>query len=102
MAQESGYSVIRLCGWRTVAPVAALVFAAMVLFQRIEDFALMKYFPIRERVRASLRFDFFNAFNRTQLQTPDTNSLDSTFGEITNLSSQISNRIGQATFRLEW
>jgi hypothetical protein len=69
---------------------------------RIEDFALMKYFPITEQVKATLRFDFFNAFNRTQLQGPDTNSLDSTFGEITNLSSQISNRIGQATFRLEW
>jgi hypothetical protein len=69
---------------------------------RIEDFALMKYFPIKERVRATLRFDFFNAFNRTQLQEPDYESLDSTFGEIINLSSQISNRIGQATFRLEW
>jgi hypothetical protein len=69
---------------------------------RIEDFALMKYFHIKERLTASLRFDYFNAFNRTQLQQPDNNSLDSTFGEITNLSSQISNRIGQATFRLEW
>jgi hypothetical protein len=69
---------------------------------RIENFALMKYFTIKERVRATLRFDFFNAFNRTQLQAPDTNSLDSTFGEIINLSSQISNRIGQATFRIEF
>jgi hypothetical protein len=69
---------------------------------RIEDFALMKYFHITERVTATLRFDFFNAFNRTQLQGPDTNSLDSTFGEIINLSSQISNRQGQATFRLDF
>lgn len=69
---------------------------------RIENFALMKYFHITERVQATLRFDYFNAFNRTQLQGPDTNSLDSTFGEITNLSSQISNRQGQATFRLEF
>ncbi len=30
------------------------------------------------------------------------NSLDSTFGQITNLSSQISNRQGQATFRVEF
>lgn len=69
---------------------------------RIEDFALMKHFAIKERLRATLRFDLFNAFNRTQLQAPDMNSLDSTFGEITNLSSQISNRIGQATLRLSW
>jgi hypothetical protein len=49
-----------------------------------------------------VRLDYFNAFNRTQLQPPDNNSLDSTFGQITNLSSQISNRQGQATFRVEF
>jgi hypothetical protein len=62
----------------------------------------MKSFPFTERLRATLRVDYFNAFNRTQLQPPDQNSLDSTFGQITNLSSQISNRQGQATFRLEF
>jgi len=46
--------------------------------------------------------DYFNAFNRTQLESADNNSLDSTFGQITNLSSQISNRQGQATFRVEF
>jgi hypothetical protein len=69
---------------------------------RIENFAAMKYFQVTERVKATLRVDYFNAFNRTQLQPPDTNSLDTTFGQITNLSSQISNRQGQATFRLEF
>ncbi len=69
---------------------------------RIENFDAIKTFAITERVRATLRLDYFNAFNRTQLQAPDTNSLDSTFGQITNLSSQISNRQGQATFRLEF
>jgi hypothetical protein len=69
---------------------------------RIENFSLMKSFPFTERLRATLRVDYFNAFNRTQLQPPDQNSLDSTFGQITNLSSQISNRQGQATFRLEF
>jgi hypothetical protein len=39
-----------------------------------------------------LRIDYFNAFNRTQLQAPDNNSLDSTFGWVTNTSSQIINR----------
>jgi hypothetical protein len=69
---------------------------------RIENFDAIKYFHFGEGITASLRVDYFNAFNRTQLQAPDTNSLDSTFGQITNLSSQISNRQGQATFRVEF
>ena len=69
---------------------------------RIENFDAIKYFHITEQVRASLRVDYFNAFNRTQLQAPDQNSLDSTFGQVNSLSSQISNRQGQATFRVEF
>ncbi len=69
---------------------------------RIENFDGIKYFHITERVRATLRVDYFNAFNRTQLQGPDNDSLDTTFGQITNLSSQISNRQGQATFRIDF
>jgi hypothetical protein len=69
---------------------------------RLENIGLSKYFFIREGVRGILKVDYFNAFNRTRLQAPDTNSLDTTFGQITNLSSQISNRQGQATFRIEF
>lgn len=69
---------------------------------RIENFNAIKSFSVAERVKLSLRVDYFNAFNRTQLQGPDMNSLDSTFGQITNLSSQISNRQGEATFRVEF
>jgi Carboxypeptidase regulatory-like domain/TonB dependent receptor len=69
---------------------------------RLENFDAIKTFPIEGRVRLSLRLDYFNAFNRTQLQAPDGNSVDSTFGQITNLSSQISNRQGEATFRIEF
>jgi hypothetical protein len=69
---------------------------------REESFDVIKSFKIGEHVQASLRMDYFNAFNRTQLQRPDNNSLDSTFGQITNLSSQISNRTGQGQFRLEF
>jgi hypothetical protein len=69
---------------------------------RIESFDAIKSFTIGEHVKASLRVDYFNAFNRTQLQKPVTNSLRSTFGTITNRSSQISNRQGQATFRIEF
>jgi hypothetical protein len=69
---------------------------------RIENFDAIKTFRIGERVRASVRVDYFNAFNRTQFQGPDNNSTDTTFGQITNLTSQISNRQGQATFRVEF
>jgi hypothetical protein len=69
---------------------------------RVENFDAIKSFHITEGIVASLRVDYFNAFNRTRLAQPDTNSLDSTFGQITNLSSQISNRQGQATFRVEF
>ena len=69
---------------------------------RLESFDAIKKFTIGEHVRASLRVDYFNAFNRTRLQSADNNYNDSTFGEITNLSSQISNRQGQATFRVEF
>jgi hypothetical protein len=69
---------------------------------RDENIAAMKYFNIGEHVKATLRIDYFNLFNRTRLQYPDTNSLDSTFGQITSLSSQLNNRQGQATFRLEF
>lgn len=69
---------------------------------RLENFDAIKSFHITEGIVASLRVDYFNAFNRTRLAQPDMNSLDSTFGQITNLSSQISNRQGQATFRVEF
>jgi hypothetical protein len=69
---------------------------------RIENFDAIKSFHITEGIVASLRVDYFNAFNRTRLEQPDNNSLDSTFGQITNLNSQISNRQGQATFRVDF
>lgn len=69
---------------------------------RIENFAGFKTFKLGERVQATLRVDYFNAFNRTQLNGPDTEVEDSTFGQIINLGSQISNRQGQASFRVEF
>ena len=69
---------------------------------RIENFSGSKTFQLGERVRASLRVDYFNAFNRTQLEPPDTEVEDSTFGMITNLASQISNRQGQVSLRVEF
>lgn len=70
----------------------------------MEDFDAMKTFHIGERVRAILRVDYFNAFNRTQFGSkapPVDNTIeDSTFGMVQGTSSNISNRQGQATFRV--
>ncbi len=69
---------------------------------RMEDFDAMKYFHITDKIMATLRVDYFNAFNRTQLTPPDNDIDDSTFGMVTSQSSQSSNRQGQATFRIEF
>jgi hypothetical protein len=69
---------------------------------RNENLNAMKHFTFGERVTATLRVDYFNAFNRTVLQAPDADANDSTFGEITNTSQSNANRHGQATFRLEF
>jgi hypothetical protein len=46
--------------------------------------------------------DYFNAFNRTRFQGPDNNRSDSNFGQVTQQGSQISNRQGQVSMRLEF
>jgi hypothetical protein len=69
---------------------------------RMENLDAIKHFKIGENVRASLRVDYFNAFNRTRFQDPDSNISDSTFGTVTGEGSQINNRQGQATFRVEF
>ncbi|MGA2166741.1 MAG: TonB-dependent receptor [Terracidiphilus sp.] len=70
----------------------------------MENFDAMKTFHIGERVKATLRVDYFNAFNRTQFGSkapPVDNTIeDSTFGMVQGTSSNISNRQGQATLRI--
>ena len=68
----------------------------------LENLDAIKNFYIGERVKAILRVDYFNAFNRTQFNGPDNNASDSTFGQVTNQGSNISNRQGQVTFRVEF
>ncbi|MGO8720588.1 MAG: hypothetical protein ACLQMO_15445 [Acidobacteriaceae bacterium] len=65
-----------------------------------ENLDAMKSFHITDRVNATLRVDYFNAFNRTNLQAPDNDIDDSTFGMVTSESS--GNRQGQATFRVDF
>ena len=69
---------------------------------RMEDLDLIKRFSIAEKVKLMVRIDYFNAFNRTIPNGPDTNISDSTFGEVTSEGSGIINRQGQVTFRVEF
>jgi hypothetical protein len=72
-----------------------------------EDANIRKHFYLGGRFQAILQFDYFNLLNRTQLQGPDNNFNDSTFGQITNNSSQTNatsngNRQGQIQARIEF
>jgi hypothetical protein len=61
-----------------------------------------KKFQFGERFAGVLQVDYFNVLNRTRFNGPDTNLNDDTFGQVTSQNSQISNRQGQAQFRLEF
>jgi Carboxypeptidase regulatory-like domain len=69
---------------------------------RNESFSAMKSFRWGEKATGTLRVDYFNAFNRTQFSGPDSDMSDSTFGTVTGEYSQITNRQGQATFRIDF
>jgi len=68
----------------------------------MENLNAKKNFYIGERWKAILSVDYFNAFNRTQFQGPDNNKSDAQFGQVTQQGSQISNRQGQVSFRIEF
>ena len=65
-----------------------------------EDANIRKHFFFGDRFQGILTFSYFNLLNRTQLQGPDTNFSDGTFGQVTGTSQNNSNRQGQAEFRL--
>jgi len=67
-----------------------------------EDLNAKKNFYMGERFKAILSVDYFNAFNRTRFQGPDNNRSDSNFGQVTQQGSQIINRQGQVSFRVEF
>jgi hypothetical protein len=48
------------------------------------DMALIKSFPIRERLRLQYHCEFFNAFNHPVFQDADNSPTSTTFGQITN------------------
>ncbi|MBI3683674.1 MAG: hypothetical protein HY235_25135, partial [Acidobacteria bacterium] len=47
------------------------------------DLSVFKAFRITEKLSAQFRDEFFNAFNRTEMGTPNSAPLSSTFGLIT-------------------
>jgi hypothetical protein len=46
------------------------------------DATLSRYFPIRERQRLELRFEFFNALNHVNFMNPNSTLSSPTFGVI--------------------
>jgi Carboxypeptidase regulatory-like domain len=68
----------------------------------IENLNAKKHFYAGERVQFSLSVDYFNAFNRTRFQGPDTNFSNGTYGQVTSQGSQISNRQGQVSLLVEF
>jgi hypothetical protein len=70
-----------------------------------ENLSASKHFNLGEHAKASLQVDYFNAFNRTRFNGPDTNVNDSNYGQGSsgsNAGNNNANRQGQATFRVEF
>ena len=70
-----------------------------------ESFNARKKFFMGEHLTGILAVDYFNAFNRTQFNNPDTNANDTNFGLVTSAGTPgnfPANRQGQVSFRLEF
>jgi hypothetical protein len=69
-----------------------------------ENGNIRKHFYFGERVSGILQVDYFNLFNRTQFNGPDTNASDSTFGQVISqgANNSPSNRQGEVTFTLKF
>jgi hypothetical protein len=68
----------------------------------MESLNARKHFYMGDRLQGILTVDYFNALNRTQFNGPDNNASDGTFGQVTGQGSNINNRQGQVSFRLEF
>jgi hypothetical protein len=69
-----------------------------------ESANVRKHFFFGERFQGILQVDYFNLFNRTRFNGPDTNISDGTFGLAQSAGAQNNggNRQGQVSFRLEF
>jgi hypothetical protein len=71
----------------------------------VENLNAKKHFYFGERVQATLSVDYFNAFNRTQFNGPDTNFSNGTFGQVTSQGTPNNfpaNRQGQVQLKVEF
>ena len=68
----------------------------------MESLNARKHFYMGEHLQGILTVDYFNAFNRTQFHGPDANYSDGNFGQVSAQGSQINNRQGQVTFKLQF
>ena len=70
----------------------------------MENLNARKHFYMGERFQGILTVDYFNAFNRTQFNGPDTNysDINGSYGQVTGKGSNVSNRQGQVTFKLQF
>ena len=68
------------------------------------DLALIKYFPVTERLRLQIRWEAFNAFNRAQFSNPGTNPTGPGFGLINSVNSATDapDRVMQLGAKLNW
>jgi hypothetical protein len=64
------------------------------------DVALMKKFPITERVSLSLKGEFFNVFNQVNFGSPNADIQSASFGKITTIAGNPRN--GQLSGTVAW
>jgi hypothetical protein len=55
------------------------------------DFSIVKYFPIKESIRAQFRADAYNAWNTTNFNAPNTAPTNTSFGRITGTAGDARN-----------
>lgn len=67
-----------------------------------ESISLSKAFAFGpdDRLRATIRGEFYDVFNRHYINSPDTNPNDTTFGQVTGVSG--TSRTGQLGARVQW
>ena len=69
--------------------------------QKDMDFSVVKFIPIRERVRGEFRTEFFNLFNWANFANPNSNvAIPLTFGRVTQTSA--GPRVIQFAFKLNF
>jgi hypothetical protein len=66
------------------------------------DLGMRKQFPIRENMRFQVRFEAFNAFNRTRFDRAGYNFGNGSFGQVTSLANGSHARQMQVVARFEF